>query len=74
MDAFGAKFRVYLILLGFKMEVVEKLAVENKMCPKMLQTAKEGLLKFGKLSEPYLMRKLKCSYPMAKVIMNELGC
>lgn len=73
MDAFGTKFRVYLSLLGFNMEVVEKLALSPKICPKMLQTANEGLLKFGRISIPYLIRKLKCSESMAKDIIDHLN-
>jgi len=49
----------------------KKLALAPKICPIMLQTAKEGLLKFGNLSIPYLMRKLKCSESVASDILNQ---
>lgn len=33
----------------------------STLCPNMLKIAKDGLIKFGKLSTPYLIRKLKCT-------------
>ena len=32
----------------------------------------ESLQKFGKISEAFLMRKLKCSYSRAQVIINSI--
>lgn len=75
MDAFSAKFRVFLNLLGFNMEVVEKLAVNENVLripDEFMRIASEGLLKFGKLSVPYLMRKLKCTESMAYNIICEI--
>lgn len=50
----------------------EKLALNSNLCPKMLKIAREALLKFGKLSSPYLRRKLKCTHSIACDIMKEL--
>ena len=60
--------------------MTEKLALDSikdlkyhKNYLEFKRTAEEGLLKFGKLSVPYLMRKLKCSESMASMIMEDLG-
>lgn len=53
----------------------EKLALNNKLdkiSPEFMKIAHEGVLKFGKVSIPYLMRKLKCSPSMAKDIICQL--
>lgn len=57
----------------------EKLAVnsqkdlnDSKNYLEFRKIAEEGLLKFGKISINYLMRKLKCTESMAKEIINEI--
>jgi hypothetical protein len=53
----------------------EKLALNEKVngsYEQMLEIARQGLLKFGKLSIYYLMRKLKCNKSMACKIMKDL--
>lgn len=57
--------------LDKKLAVHEKL---DKSYEQMLEIARAGLLKFGKLSIPYLSRKLKCTNSMACRIMKDLGC
>jgi hypothetical protein len=47
----------------------EKLALDAQN----VEIAKKGLLKFGKLSTCYLMRKLKCSDSKAKEIIMQLS-
>jgi hypothetical protein len=54
------------------MEVVDKISTRDIICPKMMEIAKQGLLKHGKISSVYLVRKLKCSYPMAWLIIMAL--
>jgi hypothetical protein len=51
----------------------QKLALPSKICPLMLKIAQDGLLKHGKLSITFLMRKLKCSDSTAKEIIDELA-
>lgn len=53
-----------------KQKLIEKLALDPKIDHFQLNIAKEGLLKFGKLSVPYLMRKLKCSVPTANALIR----
>jgi hypothetical protein len=53
-------------------EMLEKLAVQeniDKMPDEMIDKADKGLLKHGRLSICFLMRKLKCSESMARKIM-----
>lgn len=45
----------------------EKLALDEKTKKILI----DAVLKFGKLSIPYLMRKLKCSEDMAKTLISE---
>ena len=54
------------------MEVIDKLAIEGKFNPVLIEMAPYGLLKFGKISVPYIMRKLKVSGSTAKVIVASL--
>lgn len=57
------------------MKVDEKLALKAKIdesYEQMLEIARQGLLKFGKLSTFYLMRKLKCTQSMANKIIADL--
>ncbi len=54
------------------MEVVKNLAVEREISPVLIEMARYGLLKFGKISVPYIMRKLKVSESTAKVIVASL--
>jgi hypothetical protein len=59
-----------------KKRLDKKLAVNEKVdksYEQMCEVARLGLLKFGKLSIPYLMRKLKCSSLMAKRIFNKVS-
>jgi ribosomal protein S25 len=56
-------------------ELVEKLAEQENIAEipsEMIEKAYEGLLKHGRLSVYYLMRKLKCSESMARKIMTYL--
>ncbi len=48
-------------------------AISKESFDNMLNISREGLLKFGKLSIPYLMRKLKCTRLMAYKIMEIFG-
>jgi hypothetical protein len=50
-------------------KLYEKLALNEEL----VKIAHDGVLKFGKVSISYLMRKLKCSASKAKEIMVELG-
>lgn len=53
----------------------EKLALKekiDKITPEMMQIARDGVLKFGRISIPYLIRKLKCSYSMCKEICDRI--
>lgn len=52
------------------MKLDEKVALQPQISLFLLETARAGLLKFGKLSVPYLMRKLKCSPSAAKEIIE----
>jgi hypothetical protein len=49
-----------------------KLAEDLQICPKMLQTAKDAVLKYGKVSSAYLVRKLSCTHTMAWLIIMAL--
>lgn len=62
------KKRIYKIMkkLDKKLALNEK---NDKSYEQMLEVAQFGVLKFGKISVPFLMRKLKCSALMAKVII-----
>lgn len=40
--------------------------------PEIVEIARLGVLKFGKISSSYLMRKLKCSRSRAKDLMTSL--
>jgi hypothetical protein len=54
----------------------KKLALKEKLCgnyENLLNISRDGLLKYGKISKPYLMRKLKCSQSMACRIIKELS-
>jgi hypothetical protein len=56
-------------------ELVGKLAEQENIaniCPVMMQKANEGLLKHGKLSICFLMRKLRCSESMARKIITHV--
>ena len=59
-------------LTGLNMKVSEDLAVDEKIGTFMVELARHGLLKFGKVSVPYIMRKLKVSESTAKIIVNSL--
>lgn len=52
------------------MKIDDKLADKPEINDFMLHMAKAGLLKFGKLSVPYLMRKLNISVSTAKEILE----
>lgn len=54
--------------LALDSDFKETLSISDKQ---MIEIARQGLLKFGKLSVPYLMRKLKLSPSKAKQIMEE---
>jgi len=47
----------------------EKLALNEKM----IQIARDGVLKFGNVSIPYLMRKLKCTSELARELIVEIS-
>lgn len=56
------------------MNVVEKLAVTGNSGISdaiAIKICQESVLKFGKTSEAFLMRKLKCSFSRAKEIIKE---
>lgn len=64
------------ILQRLKKMIDEKLALKekvDKISPEMVEIAKDGVLKFGRCSIFYLMRKLKCSHSMAKEICAQLN-
>lgn len=46
--------------------MMEKLALDDEI----KKVIREGVLKFGKISETYLMRKLKCDREKAKNIIQ----
>ena len=57
-----------------KNKVDKKLAVNEKLLgfePEFMEICQDGVLKFGKISITYLMRKLKCSAPVAKKIYDQ---
>lgn len=56
--------------MTFNTETHEELAINHEISPVLIEMARCGLLKFGKLSVPYLMRKLKVSASMAKEMIE----
>lgn len=50
-------------------KIPEKVSTQERF----IQIANEALLKFGKVSIPYLMRKCKCSRDEAKKIVQVLN-
>jgi hypothetical protein len=53
--------------------MTKKLALEpnsNSFYAYASQICREAVLKYGKTSESYLMRKLKCSQSIAKEVIN----
>jgi ribosomal protein S25 len=54
------------------MKIDDKLALDrfgSLLTPKIVKVVEEGVLKYGMVSNYYLMRKLKCSESMAKMII-----
>jgi hypothetical protein len=59
------------------MNIDEKLAVKDKVRslePEIDKICRDGVLKFGRISISYLMRKLKYSYSACEEIYNTFMC
>jgi hypothetical protein len=52
--------------------MIKKLAVKQCLTQNERTILCAALLTYGKLSEAYVQRKLKCSYSMAKEVINTL--
>jgi hypothetical protein len=68
MDILKLKY----LLMSLNMKVDEELALKEEINPILIEMARYGLLKFGRISVPYIMRKLKVSESAAKVIVASL--
>jgi hypothetical protein len=64
--------RLNFFLMSLNMKIDEELAVNGEISPVLIEMARYGLLKFGRISVPYIMRKLKVSESTAKIIVTSL--